>query len=31
MDKATLLQPGLYALAAERALDLKPAAFFIWG
>jgi ATP-dependent helicase/DNAse subunit B len=31
MDKATLLQPGLYALAAERALDLKPAAVFYYG
>jgi RecB family exonuclease len=31
MDKATLLQPGLYALAAERALGLKPAGVFYFG
>ncbi len=31
MGKATLLQPGLYALAAERALGLKPAGVFYFG
>ena len=31
MDKATLLQPGLYALAAERDLGLKPAGVFYFG
>ena len=31
MDKATLLQAGLYALAAERALGLAPAGVFYYG
>jgi hypothetical protein len=31
MDKVTLLQPGLYALAAERTLGLKPAGVFYFG
>ena len=31
MEKTTLLQAGLYALAAERALGLAPAAVFYYG
>lgn len=31
MDKATLLQAGLYALAAERGFSLVPAAVFYYG
>jgi ATP-dependent helicase/DNAse subunit B len=31
LDKTTLLQGGLYALAAERELGLKPAGVFYYG